>query len=185
MKTIILTVFFIIFNLITNVNINVNGISDSINNSNGYFTIPYKKFSNEITGEYDRIKINCNEYNCKNEFGICSDDKQYCICKSGFIHSPKVTSKKRLCGYKKYNGIVAIILELFLPGLGIFYLNSYTLGFIKTVLFTGTYYSWDKYKGFKKFVISIVGYTLIVYHFKDLILLFGKYIQDRNGIFPY
>lgn len=179
MKTIIFSYFFFSVILSFALNLNHNSISEVL------FKIPYKKYSNVLSGEYTKIKINCNEYNCKKEFGVCSEDKQYCLCKNGFIHSPKVTSKKRLCGYKKYNGIASIILELFLPGLGVFYLNNYSLGFLKICLFPSLYYSWDKYKGVKKFFISLIGYSLIIYHLKDLFLLFGKNMEDRNGIFPY
>jgi len=133
---------------------------------------------------FKKVKITCNVHNCKPEYGKCSDDKKFCICNYGFVHAPRVFSKKHICRYNRFRWITCLILELLLPGLGILYFRSFYFGMFKIILIPTVYYHWGNSKGWNLLFISIAGYALIIFHIRDLVLIFPNDLPDRNGVFP-
>ena len=73
--------------------------------------------------------------NCPYNQGICAGN--VCECLDGYKtrYNPKLTQEQQImCNYKQISHFVPLILEIFLPGIGHFYVGKYFLGFIKLIL---------------------------------------------------
>ena len=100
--------------------------------------------SENTNNDYDLEKINkfiCEnpEIDCNNN-GICSEDKNYCICNEGYQtyftdFSDYINNKPR-CNYKSKKQLTALIFSLFLSfGSLHFYLGNKVLGYIQLIVF--------------------------------------------------
>ena len=89
--------------------------------------------------------------NCPFNQGICVSD--VCNCYPGYhtlIDESAPVGQQISCNYKKFSQYTPIILELFMPSIGHFYVGNYWLGLIKlTLLITfigSSYYLYNKFK---------------------------------------
>lgn len=134
---------------------------------------------------YKKVKINCNEFNCKSQYGRCVSE-DICECNPGYVHAAYFLSKKHICRYKQFPWIICILLELILPGLGMLYFSNKSYGLAKLFLMPVVYYNWkDSKSALSTILYSILGYSLIILHVKDLMLLISNQIPDLNGVMPY
>ena len=73
--------------------------------------------------------------NCPFNQGLCLAD--ICECLAGYktLNNPKLAPEQQIyCNYKQINHLIPLILELFLPGIGHFYVGKYWFGLIKLLL---------------------------------------------------
>ena len=73
--------------------------------------------------------------NCPFNQGICTGGT--CECLDGYhtFFDPKFAQTEQIyCNYKKKHHLIALVLELILPGIGHFYVAHYFLGLIKLLL---------------------------------------------------
>ena len=83
------------------------------------------------------IKCICIQgMNCPNDKGKCVNG--ICECINNYFtiidNNSQINSNNRFCEYAKINRIYPLILELFFPSLGHFYVGKYYMGFIKLAL---------------------------------------------------
>ena len=87
--------------------------------------------------------------NCLYNQGICVGTK--CECLDGYrtLLNPKLPESEQIfCNYRQKHHLIALALEVFLPGIGHFYAGHYWLGLIKLVLFLG--FIWPSYYVYKE-----------------------------------
>ena len=73
--------------------------------------------------------------NCPNNQGICVGTS--CECLDGYrtVLDPKLSQTEQIyCNYPQKHHMIALILELFLPSIGHFYVGKYWFGIIKLIL---------------------------------------------------
>ena len=73
--------------------------------------------------------------NCPFNQGFCLSDT--CECLDGYktLYNPKLAVDQQIyCNYKQINHLIPLILELFFPGIGHFYVGKYWFGLIKLIL---------------------------------------------------
>ena len=73
--------------------------------------------------------------NCPFNQGLCLAD--ICECLAGYktLNNPKLAPEQQIyCNYKQINHLIPLILELFFPGIGHFYVGKYWFGLIKLIL---------------------------------------------------
>ena len=89
--------------------------------------------------------------NCPNKQGICMGAS--CNCLDGYrtVLDPKLSQTEQIyCNYPQKHHLTALILELFLPSIGHFYVGKYWFGIIKLILgVTFVYSSYYRYKQLK------------------------------------
>lgn len=171
-------------------NIDYRNNKDSNSNAENklkHYSIKQVNFfnANINSNYYYKVKIKCNIHNCKPEYGRCDETSNFCICNEGYVHAPKINSKKHICRYKQYIWVKCLIYEILLPGLGIFYYRNYYLGLLKIFIMPYVYYNWGKAEKIKLFFFTLIGYILIVNHIVDLVNIIGNNYEDKNGIYPY
>lgn len=149
-----------------------------------YFAKQILFSSGSSNNYFNKVRITCNIYNCKPMYGTCDNNGKYCSCLPGYVHAPKLFSKKHICRYRQYTWLTCLILELLLPGLGILYFRDMYEGLLKILLIPIVYYYWGESKGIKLVGLSLVGYFLIFLHLKDLSMLIANNLTDRYGIYP-
>ena len=98
--------------------------------------------------------------NCPLNQGMCVGD--FCQCLDGFysLLDPKLLPGQQIyCNYEQINVYKPLIMEIFLPSVGHFYVGKYWLGLIKLILLI-TYVSCSYliygYFGVPRFIISIM-----------------------------
>ena len=116
--------------------------------------------------------------NCPYYQGYC--DPVSCVCLYGYktLISP-YENKHIYCNYKQKYRWTALILELFLPPVGLFYLERYIHSFIK---FIGLLAVIARIKGNQKDVNAILCYLFIILYFIDLYCLSNRIYLDGNRI---
>ena len=86
--------------------------------------------------------------NCPYNQGTCVENS--CKCLDGYrsFFDPKFTTNDQIyCNYKQKHHLIALVLELILPGFGHFYVGKYWFGLIKLILcFTAIATSFYLYK---------------------------------------
>ena len=83
------------------------------------------------------IKCNCLQgINCPNDKGKCING--ICVCINDYYtltdNNSQINRNNSFCEYKKINRIYPLIIELFFPSFGHFYVGKYYMGFIKLAL---------------------------------------------------
>jgi len=98
--------------------------------------------------------------NCPLNQGMCVGD--FCKCLDGFysLLDPKLLPDQQIfCNYEQINVYKPLIMEIFLPSIGHFYVGKYWLGLLKLILLI-TYISCSYliygYLGVPRFIISIM-----------------------------
>ena len=113
--------------------------------------------------------------NCPYGQGNCVANA--CVCVRGYqTFISQGTTEPVFCNYKQTNKWIPIILELFLPSIGLFYLGRYFHAFIKLALLLPVLY-----KGTD--VSLIFGILFVLMYFLDIFLLSYGIISDGYG-FP-
>ena len=115
--------------------------------------------------------------NCPYNQGICAGT--ICECLDGYrtLLNQKLTQAEQIfCNYKQKHHLIALTLEVFLPGFGHFYAGHYYLGLIKLSLCLG--FIWSSYYIYREYRFSSYVET-----FKKTILntVTDGMIRDRFG----
>lgn len=139
-----------------------------------------------------------NEINCFLPYGVCID-LNTCMCMPDYANfqlknkdNKTLYSHKIYCSYKKKKLIVAALLEFFFPfALGHFYVEHYTLAYIKLTInvliyIFGYFIYWHNFKedlfiGLMA-ICLLMGCVIPIWNIVDLILFFTKFYKDGNGV---
>ena len=115
--------------------------------------------------------------NCPNNQGICKGD--ICVCLDGYKTSNKQQNQNQtFCDYKQMSKYIPLILEIILPGWGLFHMGRVFHGIIKFAsLYIIIKYIKNKDLSFYLFLV------FLLVHIIDLICISHNAYLDGNG-FP-
>ena len=119
--------------------------------------------------------------NCQTNQGFCSQGQ--CICLYGFVTFSKFENPNNTtyCNYHQVNRIAPLVIEIFFPAIGLFFIGRLIHGFIKLSLIIIILLYGKKVLPFN-LIVALAGYILIILHVVDLICLTFAFYRDGNGI---
>ena len=119
--------------------------------------------------------------NCPINQGFCSEGQ--CICLYGFVTFSKFENPNNItyCNYHQVNRIAPLVIEIFFPSIGLFFIGRLIHGFIKLSLIIIILLYGKKVLPFN-LIVALAGYIFIILHVVDLICLAFAFYRDGNGI---
>ena len=115
--------------------------------------------------------------NCPNLQGMCLNDK--CVCMRGYQTVISLDSTNPIyCNYAQKSRWIALILELFIPSLGLFYLKRIMHAIIKLILMFTYFCTKQKANCFS----IMIGLAFIVLYITDIVSIIIAYYHDGNGV---
>ena len=119
--------------------------------------------------------------NCPINQGFCSEGQ--CICLYGFVTFSKFENPNNItyCNYHQVNRIAPLVIEIFFPAIGLFFIGRLIHGFIKLSLIIIILLYGKKVLPFN-LIVALAGYIFIILHVVDLICLAFAFYRDGNGI---
>ena len=119
--------------------------------------------------------------NCPINQGFCSEGQ--CICLYGFVTFSKFENPNNItyCNYHQVNRIAPLVIEIFFPAIGLFFIGRLIHGFIKLCLIIIILLYGKKVLPFN-LIVALAGYIFIILHVVDLICLAFAFYRDGNGI---
>ena len=119
--------------------------------------------------------------NCPIDRGFCSEGQ--CICLYGIVTFSKFENPNNItyCNYYQVNRIAPLVIEIFFPAIGLFFIGRLIHGFIKLSLIIIILLYGKKVLPFN-LIVALAGYIFIILHVVDLICLAFAFYRDGNGI---
>ena len=119
--------------------------------------------------------------NCPINQGFCSEGQ--CICLYGIVTFSKFENPNNItyCNYHQVNRIAPLVIEIFFPSIGLFFIGRLIHGFIKLSLIIIILLYGKKVLPFN-LIVALAGYIFIILHVVDLICLAFAFYRDGNGI---
>ena len=120
--------------------------------------------------------------NCPINQGFCSEGQ--CICLYGFVTFSKFENPNNItyCNYHQVNRIAPLVIEIFFPSIGLFFIGRLIHGFIKLCLAIYIILCGKKIISFNLIVVGFSSLVFLILHAIDLICLTFAFYRDGNGI---